>query len=86
MKNYNYNIEFTDTYGKEPNYCWVHRFTVEAANMQQAITLAKQTRYYSPIPRHTVMYDDGILARINITGSCICCFISLSEDKVEGHY
>ena len=73
-----YNVEFTDTFGGVANYCWVNRFTVEATNIKQAITKAKQHRYYAPIPKHALS-DYGDSVRIDIKGECVCAFIELVE-------
>lgn len=71
-----YDIQWTDTFGGEANYCWVDNDTIEAPNIQSAITKAKQKRYYSPVPRHRVTIDDGDFIRIDIIGANVCCFIS----------
>lgn len=73
-----YSVEFTDTFGGEANYCWVDRFTVEATNIKQAITKAKQHRYCAPIPKHSLS-DYGDSVRIDIKGKCVCAFIELVE-------
>jgi hypothetical protein len=76
-----YDIEFTDTFGNEANYCWIERYRVQAKNMKQAITKAKQARYYSPIPRHTIQFNDNDFCRIDIIGACICAFIQFSDNQ-----
>lgn len=70
-----YTVEFTDTYGGEANYCWVNRFTVRAASINQAITIAKKHRYCTPLPRHTLSLYDNMTARIDIKGAAVCAFI-----------
>ena len=75
-----YDIEWTDTFGGEANYCWVERSTIEAKNLQGAIRKAKQARYYSPVPRHKVTIDTGDFIRIDIIGANICCFINEIEE------
>lgn len=77
-----YDVEFTDTFGAEANYAWVERFNVDACNSTHAITLAKQHRYRSPVPRHTKS-DYGDMVRIDIVGSCVCAFIKLAEVQPE---
>lgn len=66
-----YLITFTDTFGGELNYCFSNSCTVEARDTRHAITLAKQERYYSPVPRHTVWYDDGDMLDFRIVGKAI---------------
>lgn len=76
-----YDIEFTDTFGNEANYCWIERYRVQAKNMKQAITKAKRARYYSPIPRHKIQFNDSDFCRIDIIGACICAFIQFSDNQ-----
>lgn len=66
-----YLVTFTDTFGGELNYCFADRYTVEAEDARHALTLAKQGRYYSPVPRHTVGYDDGDMLDFRIVGKAI---------------
>lgn len=74
-----YDIQWTDTFGGEANYCWVETDTLEAPNIKAAITKAKQKRYYSPIPRHIITMDTGDMVRIDIVGANVCCFICEKE-------
>jgi hypothetical protein len=74
-----YEVEFTDTHGGEANYSWIENYIIEADSMKQAITKAKQHRYYSPIPKHTMSFYDSEWSRINITGACVCAFITLLD-------
>lgn len=75
-----YRIEWTDTFAGEANYSWVQRSVIEAENIRQAITKAKQARYYSPLPRHTLSSYGPDSARIDIHGACICCFIDWTDE------
>lgn len=77
-----FNVEFTDTFGGEANYCWVNRFQVEAKDIRQAITKAKQERYHAPVPRHRTS-DYGDMVRIDIVGECVCAFITYADDEPE---
>jgi len=74
-----YKIEFTDTYGGEANYCWVDRYIVEAESLKQAMTKAKQERYYSPLPRHRTS-DYGDMIRIDMLDSPVCAFCEYYEE------
>jgi hypothetical protein len=38
----NYTFEYTDTFGGEPNYCWVRRGKFYADNNKQAVRKAKK--------------------------------------------
>lgn len=75
-----YDIEWTDTFGGEANYCWTERYTIEAKSLQGAIRKAKQQRYYSPVPRHRVTIHCGYYMRIDIVGANVCCFINEIEE------
>lgn len=74
-----YNVEFTDTFSGEANYAWAKRYMVEAKDLKQAITKAKQERYNSPLPKHVTSHNDGEFARIDIIGSCVCAFITIQD-------
>jgi hypothetical protein len=80
-----YDIEWTDVYASEANYTWVDRHQVDGCNMGHAITLAKQYRYHSPVPRHNKQ-DYGDTVRIDIVGSCVCAFITLAKLQPEPVY
>lgn len=75
-----YAVEFTDTFDGEANYCWANRFKVEAENMKQAITKAKK-REFGTCPKHTIDFNDGMMARIDINNACICAFIELVDEE-----
>lgn len=68
-KNLNtYEIEVTDTFGGEANYCWARRYTFKARTIRGAINmLAKE---YSSGWRKD--FDNGDFARYNLTGACVC--------------
>ena len=69
----NYKIEITDTFGGEANYSWVRRYEIAANTMRGAMQkLAKQ---YGAGWRKD--YDTGDIARYNLTGACVCCFVDL---------
>lgn len=39
-------FEMTDTFGHELNYCWLHRFAIEAKNLKGAlIKLSRETGF-----------------------------------------
>lgn len=40
-ESYAFDYEYTDTFGGEANYSWVHRGKVHARNLQEAVKLAK---------------------------------------------
>ena len=70
-----YNIEITDTFGGDANYCWVKRFTYQAKTMRGAIQ--KLAREHGGGWRFE--YGDSESARYNLSGCAICLFINWSE-------
>jgi len=66
-----FNIEITDTFGGEANYCWVERFTVDASSILGAVQ--KIAREHGAGWRKE--YDTGDMARYNLQGACICIFV-----------
>ena len=66
-----WNIEITDTFGGEANYCWVRRYVVEATTERGAIN--KIAREYGSGWRKS--YD----GRYDMKNDCVCLFI----DEVE---
>lgn len=73
------NVELTDTFGGEANYCWVKRasFAVPSdATDRQAIRKAKALLGLSGV-RHTKdSYGEGIT--LNFPGHCMVAFLSYS--------
>ncbi len=70
-----YHIEVTDTYGGEANYCWVRRYKYRAHSVRGAIQMF--AREHGAGWRKD--WDDGMTARYNLQGACICCFVTVSE-------
>ena len=81
-----YVIEMTDTFGGDPNYCWVRRYKTESVSIVGAVT--KLSKHYGRNFR--VDYCDGFSARYNAVGASICVFIDEvdKDDKslVSGGY
>lgn len=69
-----YNVEWTDTFAGEANYCWVDRYIVEAPSIQRAMTIAKQHRYVAPVPRDR-RQNYGDMLRADMIGACVVCFV-----------
>ena len=67
-----WNIEVTDTYGGEANYCWVRRYTIEANSERGAI--CKLARQHGAGWRKE--WFDGETSRYNLQNACICLFIT----------
>ena len=67
-----YHIEVTDTFGGEPNYCWKREYRVRASSHLGAIRI---------LARHDGggwrrEWDGGDTVRFNLSGACICAFVS----------
>ena len=71
----NWNIEITDTFGGEANYCWVKRYQVKAKSILGAVQ--KIAREHGGGWR--VDYNDGDSARYNLQGACVCMFVSFDD-------
>lgn len=66
-----YDVEMTDTFGGDANYCWVTREKIEATSHKQAITKFK--KIYN-VGRHRKVFDTGDAVRVDIVGACVCIF------------
>ena len=70
-----FEIEVTDTFSGEANYCWVRRYTFKAKSMRGAIQkLARECG-----GGWRLDYSSGEYARYNLTGAAICCFVSYAD-------
>ena len=66
-----YVIEMTDTFGGDPNYCWVRRYKTESVSIVGAVT--KLSKHYGRNFRRD--YCDEFSARYNAVGASICVFV-----------
>lgn len=71
-----FNIEVTDTFGGEANYSWVRRYTCKAKSLRGAIQWLARNHGAGWIKD----CDTGDMARYNLSGACICAFVTYSED------
>lgn len=75
-----WNIEVTDTFGGEANYCWVKRYTIsggpDESNLQ-IVRRAKKAAGLNGIRCKTHNYGDSF--RLDVCGANICAFIEWSE-------
>jgi len=69
-----WNIEFTDTFGGEANYCFVSRFSVNACSMRGAVIVAARHLGYSGRVVCDGKWGDG--GRWNIRRAALCFFVS----------
>ena len=74
-------VEVTDSFGGEPNYCWVHRFKVHATTVMGAAR--KVSREMGLSARLDANYGD--ITRYDFKGATICAFVMPYEDQAE-HY
>ena len=72
-----YQIEITDTFGGEANYCWVRRYTYDAKSIRGAIQ--KLARQYRSGWRFA--WDDGTACRFDLKDACVCLFIEEKDDQ-----
>jgi len=66
-----YEVEMTDTYGGEANYCWVTRENIDADSHKQAISKFKKIH---GVGRHRKVMDTGDMVRVDVVGACVCIF------------
>ena len=76
-----FNIEVTDTFGGEANYCWVRRYTYEAKSMLGAIQ--KLAREHGS--GWMLDYSNGWDARYNLKNACVCAFVTQAEPNWKGN-
>ena len=75
-----YQIEVTDTFGGEPNYSWVKRYTVKASTMRGAIS--KLARREGGGFRFN--YGDCDQSRYNLRGAAVCAFVNwIDESEID---
>jgi hypothetical protein len=67
-----YDIEVTDTFGGEANYCWVRRFSVQAKSPIGAIRIASRETGFS----FRKDADFGDCVRYNAKNVAVCAFIT----------
>ena len=71
-----YDIEMTDTFGGEANYCWVRRATIEAPATATSQMLVRRAKRALGITGRHKICDFGDLIRLDLAGACICIFIT----------
>ena len=71
-----YDIEMTDTFGGEANYCWVRRASIEAPCTSTSAMLVRRAQRALGITGRHKTTDWGDLIRLDLTGACICVFIT----------
>lgn len=77
-----WNVECTDTFGGEANYCWVRRFSVNASSMRGAAIVAGRHLGYSGRLRNVGSWGDG--GRYDVSGAAVCLFIDCHDETRPG--
>lgn len=78
-----YNIEVTDTFGGEANYCWVRRGKTRAKTRRGKIEAAKRLAGWDGWCRVKVTADYGDMLEIrpvDTSGVCQVAFITWGEE------
>ena len=74
------DIEVTDTFAGEPNYCWIRRFQI--ANREgesESATIRRAKAAAGLIGRHRKS-SYGDMIRLDFPDACICAFITWEEE------
>ena len=73
-----YQVEHTDTFGGEANYCWVNRYTIADGTRLQKVRAAK--RITGLTGHRCVVSDFGDMLEIRPVGICQVVFVSWIDD------
>ena len=73
-----YDIEMTDTFGGEANYCWVRRAEIEVPDGTDTsrIIVRRAKKALGITGRHKLITASEDLIRLDLAGACICIFIT----------
>ena len=69
-----YEVEVTDTFGGEANYCWVRRYQIEGDTDRQLVRRAKAAAGWNGLRCETSSFGDVI--EIRPKGMCQVMFIT----------
>jgi hypothetical protein len=69
-------VEITDTFGGEANYSWVNRHTFATAGMTDKQVERKARALVGLTGVSTRRTDYGDMVRWDVSGACICAFLS----------
>lgn len=70
----NYSVTYTDTFGGEANFCWAHRFEIQAKTMRGAVRKAKALVRLNGWP--CVTTDFGNEVQLQPKGLCTILFVT----------
>lgn len=79
-KIHTYDYEYTDTFGGEANYSWVHRGTVQASNISLAARRARKELGLSG-HRGTIQYSNSDECHWKPAGMCTILFVTYHEGQ-----
>ena len=72
-----YNIEMTDTFAGEANYCWVKRATFDAPDNVSRLALVRRAKGLMGLNGvRCRTYDHGDMVEIRPRGACVVMFIT----------
>ena len=74
-----YNVEVTDTFGGEANYCWVHRYSVRASTFTGAIRKVARAEGW----RFRCSGDFGDERQYDARGACVRAFVNDDPDRAD---
>jgi hypothetical protein len=72
-----YDIEMTDTFANEANYCWVRRDEIEAPDTLSRLALVRRAKALMGINgTRCRTYDHGDMVEIRPYGACVIVFVT----------
>jgi len=72
-----YILEFTDLFGGEANYGWLHRLTIEGeANISRRTLIRNAKRAFGIAARHYVYVDGGDFIELRFSGVAVVLMIT----------
>jgi hypothetical protein len=74
-----FQIEMTDTFNGEANYCWLRRATIDAPADASSQTLIRRAKKALSITGRHRTSDFGDLIRLDMVGACVCLFITPAQ-------
>lgn len=77
-----WDIEVTDTFAGEANYCWVKRFTVPSKPKESKLATIRRAKLAAGLNGVKCNTSDfGDSWRLDIRGACIVCFVQWVEPE-----
>lgn len=81
-----WDVEVTDTYGGEANYCWVKRFTIPSIEGESKLATMRRAKKAAGLNGVRCNVSDyGDHWRLDIRGAAVCAFISWVEPEHSFH-